>query len=81
MQTSECFQVDPDLFSCVGSRLVLRTPCGVGQWIHIVEEECPGQRAGKIDGIRSLKFSLLWCIFPQYALSKTSQMRATGLNT
>ena len=81
MQTSECFPVDPDLFSCVGPRLVLPTPSGAGQWIHIVGEESLGQHTGKIDGITGLNFSLLWCIFPQYALSKTSQMRATGLNT
>ena len=56
MQTSECFRVDLDLFSCVGPRLVLRTPSGGGQWIHIVGEESPGQCAGKIDGINSLCF-------------------------
>ena len=50
MQTSECFQVDPDFFSCVGSRPVLRTPCGAGQWMYIVGEKSRGQRAGKNDG-------------------------------
>ena len=47
MQTFECFPVDPDLFSCVGPRLVLPTPSGAGQWIHIVGEESPGQHTGK----------------------------------
>ena len=62
------FNVDPDLSSRVGPRLVLHTPCGAGQWITyiiIVGEESPGQCAGKIDSITGPKFSLLWCIFPQ----------------
>ena len=59
MQTSECFQVDPDLFSHVGPRLVLHTPCGGGQWIHIVGEQSPGQCAGKIDSITGPKFFAL----------------------
>ena len=52
---------------------------GPDNGIYIVEElGSLGRRAGKIDGIRDLKFSLLWRIFSQYCSSKTSQMRATG---
>ena len=66
MQTSECFQVDPDLFSCVGPRLCCTLHVGP-------DNGSPGQCAAKIDVITGPKFSLLWCIFPQYVLSKPDE--------
>ena len=69
-----CFQVNLDLFSSVGPRLVLHTPCGAVQWIYIVGEEYPGQRAGRIDGTIGPRFSLPLCMLLQYVLTKTGQM-------
>ena len=64
--------------------LAIPHTCGV---LTVAEVFCFGVamadrgNAAKIDGITDLKFPLLWCIFPQHALPKTSQMRVTGLST
>jgi len=44
----------------------------------VVGEESPGQRAGKTAQYKRPK---IFFALVQYALSKTSQMRATALNT